>query len=226
MGLFGTLKDQVGSIVEQGLSSTVPVYAYIRDQYRKRAQKQRTREYKENMHYTDKQRIAKKARKEISREISGNWNPFSWIWNIGRMLFGSNKQERISNEIQDLTEIADDLHAFEDGTENIKFLVKEIKKQVSKKLGLFSRLGITTSKKAMNDPIVKNLKDCAVKWLQPFRELLAGAVPNVRFTGYEENILKLAEAELRNSVYTRDIAEQFRQVLHSYHQQRAAAKTA
>lgn len=232
MALFGNIGEQISglasSTLEQGLATAIPGYAGVKDFLGKRAVKSRGKDYAQ-LDYKDKKKLADKARKEIKREINGSLNPIRWAINLVKMIFSTSRNDRITKEIQDLKNIASEPYAFETASEDIRKFISLTQKQVRSKQGLLSKLGITTSKKAMEDPVVRELKDATKAWLQPFRELLSGAVPNVRFGEYEARVLKRAAAQLSSSPYTRDIAGQFQQVLNDYHsqqQQRSAATQA
>jgi hypothetical protein len=98
----------------------------------------------------------------------------------------------------------------------LKFIKNKLHQQISKKEGLFSKLGLWQNKKVLADPVVSEMKSTFKSWLIPFEQILSGGVEGVSLYKADIEFLQELAADLVNgnhSEYIKDLANDVNRVL-------------
>ena len=108
----------------------------------------------------------------LNAQLGGTYNPIKIAFNLLRRIAGSTKLQRTQGELRQLKEYSGLYDNFLFANESLNFLKTKIHQEISKKEGIFSKLGIHKNKKIEADPIISELKATFKSWLQPPRKLL------------------------------------------------------
>ena len=115
----------------------------------------------------------------LNAQLGGTYNPIKIAFNLLRRIAGSTKLQRTQGELRQLKEYSGLYDNFLFANESLNFLKTKIHQEISKKEGIFSKLGIHKNKKIEADPIISELKATFKSWLQPYEQILSGGVKGV-----------------------------------------------
>jgi hypothetical protein len=134
----------------------------------------------------------------LNAQLGGTYNPIKIAFNLLRRIAGSTKLQRTQGELRQLKEYSGLYDNFLFANESLNFLKTKIHQEISKKEGIFSKLGIHKNKKIEADPIISELKATFKSWLQPFEQILSGGVKGVSLYRADIDFLNTIKSSLEH----------------------------